>query len=165
MQQKLAVAVSLVHHPTLLLLDEPTLGLDVEAVEVIKTLVKEIARECCSILLTTHHLDVAQDVAHRIAIISNGEIIIEEKTSELIKRFSGDAYTIGFDGNPTAEQLVNLDRLGAVVRDDEVIFLGSPVGLYQVFDAMHPIPLIKVEKDGADLTEIFLRLIKEVNNA
>lgn len=61
MQQKLAIAVALMHQPQLLLLDEPTLGLDVEATENVKSLVREIAREGCAILLTTHQLNIAEE--------------------------------------------------------------------------------------------------------
>ena len=60
MQQKVAIAVALIHHPQLLLLDEPTLGLDVEAGETVKALVRQIAQEGRAILLTTHQLDVAE---------------------------------------------------------------------------------------------------------
>jgi ABC-2 type transport system ATP-binding protein len=164
MQQKLAIAVSLVHTPDLLLLDEPTLGLDVEAVETIKVLVQEIAEQGCAILLTTHHLDVAQAIAHRIAIISKGEVIIEEKTSELIKRFSGEAYSVQYKGTLSPEQLNRLDGIGALVREDEIVYLGEPSGLYQLFEAMNPVSIVHVEKNGADLTEIFLKLIKEVQH-
>ncbi len=89
MQQKLAIAVALIHQPPLLLLDEPTLGLDVEATEDVKRLVREIAREGCAILLTTHQLAIAEELSDRVAIINSGEICIEESTSELIRQFSG----------------------------------------------------------------------------
>lgn len=69
MQQKLALAVALVQQPKLLLLDEPTLGLDVEATQNVKALVKAIASEGCAILLTTHQLDIAEELSDRVAII------------------------------------------------------------------------------------------------
>ena len=56
MQQKIAIAVALIHEPKLLLLDEPTLGLDVEAGETVKTLIRQVADSGCAILLTTHQL-------------------------------------------------------------------------------------------------------------
>jgi len=165
MQQKLAVAVGLVHSPKLLLLDEPTLGLDVESVEVIKEQIVEIAEEGCAIVLTTHHLDVAEALANRISIISSGRIIIEESTSELIKRFSGEAYTIGIRGVLSSKQLAALGELETIVNDSEIVYLGSPSGLYRVFEAIRPISISQVVKNGADLTEIFLKLIKEDQHA
>jgi ABC-2 type transport system ATP-binding protein len=86
MQQKLAIAVALVHKPSLLLLDEPTLGLDVEAGETVKNLVKQIAAEGCAILLTTHQLDIAEEISDRVAIIQKGMIIAEAPTSEIIRQ-------------------------------------------------------------------------------
>ena len=77
MQQKLAIAVSLIHDPQLLLLDEPTLGLDVEATQTVKTLVREIAAEGRAILLTTHQLDIAEELSDRVAIINQGKIVAE----------------------------------------------------------------------------------------
>jgi len=165
MQQKLAIAVSLVHSPSLLLLDEPTLGLDVESVEAIKELVREIAHEGCSILLTTHHLGVAQAVADRTAIISRGRIIMEEATSELVRQFSGDAYSIGFHGTLDEQQIRRLARLESAVHESEVVYLGEPEGLYEVFEALRPLAITHVEKNGADLTDIFLKVIKENRSA
>ncbi|NEO00443.1 MAG: ABC transporter ATP-binding protein, partial [Moorea sp. SIO3I7] len=89
MQQKLAIAVALVHQPRLLLLDEPTLGLDVEASQRVKTMVREMAQAGCAILLTTHQLNVAQEIADRVAIIQQGQIIALEPTRQIIQRFSG----------------------------------------------------------------------------
>ena len=75
MQQKLSIAIAMAHKPKLLLLDEPTLGLDVNStIEVIK-LMEELRAEGISIVLTTHQLDVAQKLSDRIAIIDKGEII------------------------------------------------------------------------------------------
>ena len=94
MQQKLAIAVALIHEPKLLLLDEPTLGLDVEASETVKQLVRDIAASGCAILLTTHQLDVAEELSDRVAVIRQGQIIAEQTTETLIQQFSGSAYRI-----------------------------------------------------------------------
>src|SRR4028119_919757 len=99
MQQKLALAVALVHQPKLLLLDEPTLGLDVEATLNVKALVRSIAQEGCAILLTTHQLDIAEELSDRVAIIQKGEIIAASSTRDLIRQFSGTAYTIEVEGD------------------------------------------------------------------
>lgn len=74
MQQKLAIAAALLHDPPLLLLDEPTLGLDLEATQTVKRLVQEIAREGCAILLTTHQLDIAEELSDKVVIIQKGSI-------------------------------------------------------------------------------------------
>jgi ABC-2 type transport system ATP-binding protein len=165
MQQKLAIAVALVHQPKLLLLDEPTLGLDVEATQYVKGLVKAIASEGCAILLTTHQLDIAEELSSSVAIIQKGEIIACSPTRDLIRQFSGTAYTIEVEGELDSARVRVLQAVGANVQEETVVYMGSPEGLYQVFEALKPLPLVEVKKDSADLTEIFLKLVREGSNA
>lgn len=165
MQQKLAIAVALIHQPKLLLLDEPTLGLDVEATQNVKALVKAIASEGCAILLTTHQLDIAEELSDRVAIIQKGEIIASSSTRELIRQFSGTAYTIEVDGELESVRVEALQQIGATVQAGRIIYRGNPQGLYQVFEVLKPLPLVQLKKDAADLTEIFLKLVREGRNA
>ena len=162
MQQKLAIAVALVHEPQLLLLDEPTLGLDVEATENVKLLVREIAREGCAILLTTHQLNIAEELSDRVAIINRGEIVAEEPTEELIRQFSGTAYTLQLEAGLDTNRVSKIQALGGVVQA-EIIQI-EPEKLYQVFDILKPLPIVRVEKYQANLTEIFLKLVREESN-
>lgn len=159
MQQKLAIAVSLIHDPQLLLLDEPTLGLDVEATQTVKTLIREIAAEGRAILLTTHQLDIAEALSHRVAIINQGAIVAEEPTSELIRQFSGTAYRVELEGQLEGDRVAKLEALGAIV-DRQTVHVGEPELLYRVLDILKPLPLMKVEKDQASLTDVFLKLVK-----
>lgn len=159
MQQKLAIAVALVHKPQLLLLDEPTLGLDVEAGENVKALVREIAAEGCAILLTTHQLDVAEYLSNRVAIIQKGKIIAEESTSDIIRRFSSSNYIIDFEGELSQAQINEIQALGGSVREEQVFYTGSKAGLYKVLAALEPVALIQVKQDQADLTQVFLKLV------
>ncbi len=161
MQQKLAIAMSLIHAPRLLLLDEPTLGLDVEAANVVKVLVREIAREQRAVLLTTHQLDVAQELSHRVAIIRNGEIIAQDDTDALLSRFSGGQYHIELAAEPRIEQLRSIQALGAEqLPDGTITFIGEPKALYTLLGQLAPLPIVRVEQDRADLTDIFLKLIR-----
>lgn len=159
MQQKLAIAVALVHQPRLLLLDEPTLGLDVEASQRVKTMVREMAQAGCAILLTTHQLNVAQEIADRVAIIQQGQIIALEPTRQIIQRFSGSTYAIAIEGCLDQLRLRKLEALGGVVQKGEILYPGTPEGLYQVLQILNPLPLVQVKKDEADLTKVFLKLV------
>lgn len=167
MQQKLSIAVSIVHRPRLLLLDEPTNGLDVEAAEAIKAmLVKLATEEGIAILLTTHQLDVAQAVSDRVAIIRDGEIIVEGDTESLIRRFSPEAFTVKFEGTLNAEQQGALSCLDGVAYDggSEVVCANAD-NLYAVIDAVRPNALISVEKGTTDLTNVFLKLVNDKGGA
>lgn len=165
MQQKLAIAVALVHQPKLLLLDEPTLGLDVEASQNVKALMREVAKEGCAVLLTTHQLYVAEEISNRVAIIQQGKIIATESTRELIRRFSGSTYTIEIEGELDQTRIKKIEALGALVQLEQIVYAGTPEGLYQVLAVLEPLPLVQVKQDRADLTQIFLKLVRDNRNA
>jgi ABC-2 type transport system ATP-binding protein len=161
MQQKLAFAVALVHQPQLLLLDEPTLGLDVEAAEDVKVLIREIAGSGCAILLTTHQLNIAEKIAEKIAIIQNGEIMTELPTVELMRRFSGATYKIQMEAKLDKERFKKLEQMNVNIEDYTTIYVDNLDFFYQVLEIIKPLPLQFVQKAESDLTEIFLKLVKE----
>lgn len=161
MQQKVAIAVSLIHNPQLLLLDEPTLGLDVEASETVKQLVRQISSEGCAILLTTHQLDVAEELSDRVAIIRQGRIIAEQPTQALLQEFSGSTYYLEVEGSLTPQQCQEIVALGGGIHDSKITFAGSPESLYALLAVLKPLPIISVQRDRADLTQVFLKLVQD----
>jgi ABC-2 type transport system ATP-binding protein len=160
MQQKLAIAVALVHQPRLLLLDEPTLGLDVEAGQHVKQLVRAVAKAGCAILLTTHQLDVAEELSDRVAVIRQGEVIAERPTRDLIRDFSGSSYQIELEADLDAERHRAIAALGAAVAARHITYTGEPGGLYQILRILEPLPFVQVKRDQADLTAVFLKLVR-----
>ena len=87
MQQKAAIANALMHDPGILILDEPTLGLDVEASRLLEETVANLAATGKAILLTTHVMDLAQRLAGRIFVINQGQEVAHDTTAALLKRF------------------------------------------------------------------------------
>lgn len=85
MQRRLNIAVALVHQPTLVILDEPTTGLDIEARYEIWDLILRLKAQGITILLTTHLLDEAERLCERIGILKNGKILAEGSLEELRK--------------------------------------------------------------------------------
>jgi ABC-2 type transport system ATP-binding protein len=83
MKQKLVIVSALVHDPTLLIIDEPMVGLDALAQKQVKLLFRRLASEGKTVFLTTHTLSVAEAVCDRIAIINRGKIVARGTTSEL----------------------------------------------------------------------------------
>lgn len=161
MQQKVAIAVALIHNPQLLLLDEPTLGLDVEAGETVKVLVRQIAQEGRAILLTTHQLDVAEALSDRVAIIRKGSIIAEQTTEALLREFSDSTYRLEVEGTLSPHQHQTVTQLGGMIQGSHITYPGNPQDLYTLLGALHPLPLISVQRDRADLTQVFLQLVKD----
>lgn len=85
MKRRFMIAKALVHRPPLLILDEPTAGVDVELRRTLWDFVHEINKQGTTILLTTHYLEEAEQMCNRIAVMNHGDIIALEKTSDLIR--------------------------------------------------------------------------------
>jgi len=95
MRRRLDVALGLVHRPRVLFLDEPTTGLDPEArVSMWEEVGRLAAQESLTILLTTHYLEEADELADRLAIVSQGKVVAEGTPNELKSRLSGDAVHV-----------------------------------------------------------------------
>jgi ABC-2 type transport system ATP-binding protein len=158
MQQKLALLQALIHDPQVLLLDEPTLGLDVETALLMEAKVRELARRGKAILLTTHQLSVAQALAHRVAIIHRGEIVLEGEKEALLARFAGEHYVLELEAPPPLEVLKRLRALG-VEGEGPFLFRGDGTALWAILEALRPLPLKRVAKAEADLLEVFLKAV------
>ena len=83
MRQKVALAGALVHDPKLIILDEPLTGLDAGSARLVKDVLRERVRNGCSVIMTTHILEVAERMAERIGVISRGRLIAEGTLDEL----------------------------------------------------------------------------------
>ena len=107
MKRRLDVALGLVHSPRVLFLDEPTTGLDPEARAAMWEEVERLAaQESLTILLTTHYLEEADQLADRLAIVSRGKIVVEGTPEDLKRKLRGEAVTVelvdGAGGDPAA---------------------------------------------------------------
>jgi ABC-2 type transport system ATP-binding protein len=117
MRRRLDVALGLVHRPRVLFLDEPTTGLDPEArVSMWEEVGRLAEQESLTILLTTHYLEEADELADRLAIVSQGKVVVDGTPSELKSRLSGDAVHVELtDGHVEDARLV-LERVQAPVE-------------------------------------------------
>ena len=165
MQQKVAVACALIADPPVILLDEPTLGLDVLAARTVKNLVVKLAKEHRkTVILTTHQLDMAQSVCDRVAIINKGQIITDKPIEELLDLFRKRHYQIKIEGNLpdgadsafkdlTVEQKEGFTQLSGTIPDQ--------VSLYDTLERIrsHNLILIAVNRTEPNLEEIFIHLV------
>jgi ABC-2 type transport system ATP-binding protein len=104
MRKRLEIATALVHQPRLLFLDEPTLGLDIQIRVNIWDYVRKLAGEGITILLTTHYLEEADRLSHRVAIIDRGRIIATGSPEELKSAIEGDAVSLRMPSASAEEQ-------------------------------------------------------------
>ena len=104
MKRRLNLAIGLVHRPQVLLLDEPTVGIDPQARNAILDIIREIARQGTTIVFTTHHLEEAEKLCDRIAIMDHGKVLQTGSVNELA-RVAGDRDLITLRGKFTAAQI------------------------------------------------------------
>jgi ABC-2 type transport system ATP-binding protein len=167
MQQKLAIACALIHNPEVLLLDEPTLGLDVAAARMVKERVLQMAREQGrTVVLTTHQLDVAQDLCERVAIIQRGKLRALDYTENLLALFSRQEYEFRVEGRLPVHLEQEVRRHGQVVVEHQNgatqfrIRIDSPDRLYEVMESLKRSGALiqSVQKKEANLEEVFLQI-------
>jgi ABC-2 type transport system ATP-binding protein len=115
MRRRLNLAVGMVHEPQLLLLDEPTVGIDVQARLNILDVVRAVARAGAAVLYTTHYLEEAQELCDRIGIMDHGVILAEGSMREL-KRMVGEGQILVLRGGFAAEELRGLIGVDPQVR-------------------------------------------------
>jgi ABC-2 type transport system ATP-binding protein len=94
MQQKLAIAVAMLADTELVLLDEPTLGLDVETGYEVRELLRLLSQQGRTVLISTHDMPVVQDLCERVVIISGGQLVANDRVSNLLDLFTTKAYEV-----------------------------------------------------------------------
>jgi ABC-2 type transport system ATP-binding protein len=165
MQQKVALCQALMHRPSVLLLDEPTLGLDFESSQGIKNMVKHLAADGTAILLTTHQLDVAEELSDRVAIIRGGQLILVGHTEAVLQQYSRSAYAIVTEAPLPSSVLARMSELPGqvnVISSHRLQFVprdGDTETLYHLLDLLKPYPLLQVERHQADLAEVFQQVV------
>ena len=108
MRKRLELIIGLIHNPKVLFLDEPTLGLDIQTRSVIWDYLKKLNKENgLTIFITTHYLEEADLLCDRIAIIDQGEVLIEDTPSNLKQKLGGDIIEISVDNHVKAKELIS----------------------------------------------------------
>ncbi len=159
MQQRLAIAVAVFHRPKVLLLDEPTLGLDPAGARDIMALIRTLASEGAGIVLTSHRLGMVEELANRVVIMNRGKIVTAAGCGELLDHFASERFSIALEEELPPSLAAEIpERFGASCEGKTIIFDGPGEALYDLLAAIRPHPIAAVEKQRADLSEIFLKL-------
>src|SRR5205814_9450675 len=125
MRRRLLIAKALVHRPPVLFLDEPTAGVDVELRRELFAYVKRLASEGTTIVLTTHYLEEAEELADRIGVIKNGQLLVVEDKQELIARYSKRTVRLALE-QPVGTLPASLAAAGAALADGGAAVVLTP---------------------------------------
>jgi ABC-2 type transport system ATP-binding protein len=165
MKRRLLVAKAMVHSPPILVLDEPTAGVDVELRRQLWAYVRELHALGVTIVLTTHYLEEAEQLCDRIAIIHHGKVIANEPTKELVAKAQEKAVVVTFDRD-ISEVPTNacFDDISLVdERTLEIIYRKDKVNAGEVLSALTAdgLGIIDVRTREPDLEDVFLSLTQE----
>ncbi|RMB02016.1 ABC transporter ATP-binding protein [Eilatimonas milleporae] len=162
MKRRLLVAKAMVHNPPVLVLDEPTAGVDIELRQQLWDYVRELHARGTTIVLTTHYLEEAEELCDTIAIINHGEVVCAEPTDQLLRRIDEKEIVIEVaeaqDGIPAA-----LAGYHAVLKDSHRIAVqisqqSANVGAVLAAVQAAGLTIRDISTDETDLEDIFLQL-------
>jgi ABC-2 type transport system ATP-binding protein len=168
MKRRVMIAKALAHEPRILFLDEPTAGVDVELRRDMWALVRRLRDTGATIILTTHYIEEAEEMADRIGVINKGELVVVERTERLMKKLGKKQLTVQLK-QPLAAVPASLAAWKLAMR-------GEGARLEYVFDAHEedtgiPELLRRLGEEGIEyrdldtrqssLEEIFVELVRE----
>jgi ABC-2 type transport system ATP-binding protein len=169
MKRRLLVAKAMVHAPPVLVLDEPTAGVDIELRQQLWSYVRELNRGGVTVVLTTHYLEEAEELCDRIAIINHGRVIANEPTRTLVGMAREKAVEVTVDRDLTAApaaacfQKIELkgERTVVITYDKDKVNAGDVLSTLQAAG----LGIVDVSTREADLEDVFLNLTRASNLA
>jgi len=162
MRRRLLVAKALVHSPEMLILDEPTAGVDVDLRKSLWSYIKKINKLGTTICLTTHYLEEAEELCDRITIINKGEVIKDDTKNNLLKLISNK--TVVFHIQSEINLPNELKSFNPIISDDylQITYDKNITSLKKIIDILNKnkIQFKEINTYESDLEDIFLKLVK-----
>ncbi|MCK6450767.1 MAG: ABC transporter ATP-binding protein [Alphaproteobacteria bacterium] len=164
MRRRLLVAKAMVHAPPVLVLDEPTAGVDIELRQQLWSYVRDLNRDGTTVLLTTHYLEEAEQLCERIAIIDRGRVLCCEAKDALLQRIDAKELTVqlGVDLGAVPGALMPFGATLAGPRKLVIRYKPSaaPVGAILAAIQASGLPVVDVTTSESDLEDVFLQLTR-----
>ena len=163
MKRRLMIARALMHEPRLLILDEPTAGVDIEIRRSMWDFLREINERGTTIILTTHYLEEAETLCRNIAIIDGGRIVERDRMSSLLRRLNTEVFVLNLRNS--LQRPPTLDSSIATTLSDEhtlEVEITKDQNLNQVFAQLSAagIEVLSMRNKVNRLEEIFMRLVE-----
>ncbi len=168
MKRRLMIAKALAHEPQILFLDEPTAGVDVELRKDMWQLVRELRASGVTIILTTHYIEEAEEMADRVGVINKGEIILVEDKAELMRKLGKKQLTLELRERIDAVPAALADYKLSVAADGKELTYtydtkGEHTGITALLDDLHRagIPFKDLRTTQSSLEDIFVGLVRQ----
>ena len=164
MKRRLLVAKALVHKPPIIILDEPTAGVDVELRTNLWNNIKQLNKQGVTIILTTHYLNEAEQMCDRIGILNKGNLVALDTTENLLKRVKTKIvkFTVNKKVNIDNSSLKSINIMSNEMNELEVSYEKSSLNINEIIKFINEqnIDLLDISTDDGDLEDVFLRLTK-----
>jgi len=162
MKRRLMIARALVHEPKLLILDEPTAGVDIEIRRSMWEFLRNINEAGTTIILTTHYLEEAESLCRRVAIIDEGTIIEDARMSTVLRKLQREVFVLSLQD--ALHEAPDLQGFAAVLRDECELEVdkGPAVDLNDLFAQLNDrnIRVVSLRNKANRLEELFMRLVE-----
>ncbi|MCF6192728.1 MAG: ABC transporter ATP-binding protein [Kangiellaceae bacterium] len=163
MKRRLMIARALMHEPKILILDEPTAGVDIEIRRTMWEFLEQLNAQGTTIVLTTHYLEEAEQLCRNIAIINHGEIVENTSMKDLISRLDVETFILDVDELP--KTLPEIEKVTFRYKDESSIEFDLPKekALNDVFEwfSRNNIKVLSMRNKANRLEELFVRLTKK----
>ena len=164
MKRRLLVAKALVHKPPIIILDEPTAGVDVELRSNLWNNIKQLNKEGVTIILTTHYLHEAEQMCDRIGILNKGTLVALDTTKNLLKRIQTKIVRFAVDKkvNINNNSLKSINILSNETGELVVSYEKNALNIDEIIKFINDqnIKLLDISTDDGDLEDVFIRLTK-----
>lgn len=170
MRRRLLVAKALVHRPPVLVLDEPTAGVDVELRRQLWDYVQELNRQGVTVLLTTHYLEEAEELCDHIAIINHGRVVAHDDKKKLLRRLDAKTVTVTL-ASPLDALPAGLEKFSAELTAPDTLRIHYPpsrIHMGEILEALQAagLEIRDLATEETDLEDIFLQLTaRQTGNA
>jgi len=164
MKRRLLVAKALVHKPPIIILDEPTAGVDVELRSNLWNNVKQLNKQGVTIILTTHYLHEAEQMCDRIGILNKGSLVALDTTENLLKRIQTKIVRFAVDKkvNINNNSLKSINILSNEIGELVVSYEKNALNISEIIKFINEqnVKLLDISTEDADLEDVFIRLTK-----